>query len=197
MDSSGGPVQTICDAPNPRGGAWGRSGIIVFAPDVGAGLSRVAASGGAPAPFTVLTDRKKHTTHRWPYFLPDGKHVLYLAANHASPRSEDNGIYVASLDGGAPRRLMSSYGSAQYASGWLLSRRRRRELRYGSLAGDVLGLRQRDARLSTRSGRRRWPVDMVRFFGTSNGARRRKESGVFAGAIAGRPSGQRHDGRPQ
>jgi Tol biopolymer transport system component len=81
----------------------------------------VAASGGAPAPFTVLTDRKKHTTHRWPCFLPDGKHVLYLAANPASPRSEDNGIYVASLDGGAPRRLMSSYGSVQYASGWLLS----------------------------------------------------------------------------
>jgi Tol biopolymer transport system component len=121
MDASGGPIQTICDAPNPRGGTWGRTGVIVFAPDVGEGLFRVAASGGAPAPFTVLTDRKKHTTHRWPCFLPDGKHVLYLAANHASPRSEDNGIYVASLDGGAPRRLMSSYGSVQYASGWLLS----------------------------------------------------------------------------
>ncbi|HEV8610304.1 MAG TPA: protein kinase [Thermoanaerobaculia bacterium] len=125
LDASGGPVQTICGAPNPRGGSWGRSGVIVFAPDVGTGLSRVAASGGSPAPLTVLTDRKKHTTHRWPYFLPDGKHVLYLAANHASPRSEDNGIYVASLDGGAPRRLMSSYGSAQYASGWLLSVRER------------------------------------------------------------------------
>jgi len=121
MDSSGGPVQTICDAPNPRGGTWGRSGIIVFARDVGTGLSRVAASGGAPSALTVLGDKKQHTTHRWPYFLPDGKHVLYLAANHASPRSEDNGIYVASLDGAAPRRLMSSYGSAQYASGWLLS----------------------------------------------------------------------------
>jgi Tol biopolymer transport system component len=125
MDSSGGPVQTICDAPNPRGGTWGRTGVIVFAPDVGTGLSRVAASGGAPSPFTVLADKKQHTTHRWPSFLPDGKHVLYLAANHASPRSEDSGIYVASLDGGAPRRLMSSYGSAQYASGWLLSVRER------------------------------------------------------------------------
>ncbi|HEX9304739.1 MAG TPA: protein kinase [Thermoanaerobaculia bacterium] len=125
MDASGGPIQTICDAPNPRGGTWGRTGVIVFAPDVGTGLSRVAASGGVPSPLTVLADKKQHTTHRWPYFLPDGKHVLYLAANHASPRSEDSGIYVASLDGGAPRRLMSSYGSAQYASGWLLSVRER------------------------------------------------------------------------
>jgi Tol biopolymer transport system component len=121
MEASGGPVQTICDAPNPRGGTWGTSGVIVFAPDISAGLFRVAASGGAAAPLTMITDRKKHTTHRWPYFLPDGKRVIYLAANHASPRSEENGIYVVSLDGGAPRRLMSSYGSAQYASGWLLS----------------------------------------------------------------------------
>ena len=74
-----------------------------------------------PSPLTTLTDRKKHTTNRWPYFLPDGKHVLYLAANHANPKSEENGIYVVSLDGGASRRLMSSYGSAQYASGVLLS----------------------------------------------------------------------------
>jgi eukaryotic-like serine/threonine-protein kinase len=120
MDSSGGPIQTICDAPNPRGGTWGRTGVIVFAPDVGTGLSRVAATGGAPSSLTS-PDKKQHTTHRWPFFLPDGKHVLYLAANHASPQSEENGIYVASLDGGTPRRLMSSNGSVQYASGWLLS----------------------------------------------------------------------------
>ncbi len=120
MEASGGPAQTICDAPNSRGGTWGKSGVIVFAPDIGVGLSRVAASGGAPAPLTTIEDRQKHTTHRWPYFLPDGKNVLYLAANHASPRSEENGIYVAAIDGGLPRRLISSYGSAQYASGRLL-----------------------------------------------------------------------------
>jgi Tol biopolymer transport system component len=66
-------------------------------------------------------DLERHTTHRWPYFLPDGKHVLYLAANHGNPRSEQSGIYVASLDGGAPQRVMPSYGSAQYVPGYLLS----------------------------------------------------------------------------
>ncbi len=121
MEASGGPVQTICDAPNPRGGTWGKGGVIVFARDIQSGLSRVPASGGAVTPLTRLEDRKTHTTHRWPYFLLDGKHVLYIAANHASPRSEQNGAYVVSLDGGAPRRLMSSNDSAQYASGWLLS----------------------------------------------------------------------------
>jgi Tol biopolymer transport system component/tRNA A-37 threonylcarbamoyl transferase component Bud32 len=121
LEASGGPVQTICDAPNPRGGAWGKGGVIAFAPDISTGIFRVAATGGTPSPLTTLGDRRKHTTNRWPHFLPDGKHVLYLAANHANPKSEENGIYVASLDGGAPRRLQSSNDSAQYASGLLLS----------------------------------------------------------------------------
>jgi serine/threonine protein kinase/Tol biopolymer transport system component len=120
VEASGGPVRAIADAPNARGGAWSSRGVIVFAPDFRLGLFRVAVSGGPAAPFTQM-EEGKHSTHRWPSFLPDGKHLLYLAANHANPRSEDSGIYLADLDGGTPRRLMPSYGSAQYASGWLLS----------------------------------------------------------------------------
>ncbi|MFI5181269.1 MAG: protein kinase [Thermoanaerobaculia bacterium] len=120
IEVSGGPVQTICDAPNARGGTWSASGVIVFAPDVRAGLQRVASSGGAPTSLTRF-DEKLHSTHRWPSFLPDGKHFLYLAANHQNPHSDQSGIYVASTDGTENRRLLTSYGSAQYASGWLLS----------------------------------------------------------------------------
>ena len=120
IEASGGPLQTLCDAPNPRGGTWGTSGVIVFAPDIRAGLQQVHASGGAPAWLTHV-DEKQHSTHRWPYFLPDGRHVLYLAANHQSPHADQSGIYVASLDGKENRRLLTSFGSAQYASGWLLS----------------------------------------------------------------------------
>jgi Tol biopolymer transport system component len=120
IEASGGPVQAICAAPNPRGGAWGKGGVIVFAPEIRTGLQRVDASGGAPVWLTHV-DEKQHTTHRWPYFLPDGRHVLYLAANHQSPHSDQSGIYVASLDGKENRRLLTDFGSAQYASGWLLS----------------------------------------------------------------------------
>ena len=120
VEASGGPVQVIADAPTARGGAWGSGGVIVFSPDFRGGLLRVAATGGPATPLTQV-DLQHHSTHRWPSFLPDGKHVLYLAASHVNPRSEQSGIYVASLDGGEPRRLMPSYGSAQYASGYLLS----------------------------------------------------------------------------
>jgi eukaryotic-like serine/threonine-protein kinase len=119
VEASGGPVLTLCNATNPRGGAWSRDGVIVFAPDIRSGLWRVPAEGGEPSPLTPV-DGTLHTTHRWPSFLPDGRHVLYVAANHASPRSEQSGIYVASFEGGEPRRLLPAYGSAQYASGYLL-----------------------------------------------------------------------------
>ena len=120
VEASGGPVQVIADAPTPRGGAWGKDGVIVFSPDFRGGLYRVPASGGPIRPVTRV-DLQHHSTHRWPSFLPDGKHVIYLAATHSNPRSEQAGIYVASLDGGEPRRLMPSYGSAQYVPGYLLS----------------------------------------------------------------------------
>ena len=119
-DVAGGPVRALADAPTPRGGAWGKDGTIVFSADFRGTLLRVAASGGAATPVTSL-DSKLHSTHRWPSFLADGKHFVYLAASHANPRSEDAGIYVASLDGGAPKRLMASYGSALPVPGWLLS----------------------------------------------------------------------------
>ncbi|HEU5248719.1 MAG TPA: protein kinase, partial [Thermoanaerobaculia bacterium] len=120
VEATGGPVRAIADAPNARGGTWGVRGTIVFSPDFRSGLFRVSPSSGPAVQITHL-EAGKHTTHRWPSFLPDGEHVLYLAANHQDPRGEDSGIYAASLTGDPPRRLLSSYGSAQYASGWLLT----------------------------------------------------------------------------
>ena len=110
----------IADAPTPRGGTWGKGGVIVFSPDFRGGLLRVPAAGGPVTPLTKV-DLQRHSTHRWPSFLPDGRHVLYLAATHSNPRSEQSGIYVASLDGGEPKRLMASYGSVQSVPGYLLS----------------------------------------------------------------------------
>jgi eukaryotic-like serine/threonine-protein kinase len=129
VEASGGPVRPIADAPNARGGTWNSQGVIVFAPNFRSGLFRVPASGGPVTRATQL-EEGKHSTHRWPSFLPDGNHFLYLAANHQNPRSEDSGIYVASLSGSGSRRLLSAYGSAQYASGWLLTVRETSLLAY-------------------------------------------------------------------
>ena len=46
IDVTGGPPVLLCNAPVARGGAWSKSGVIVFA--VG-GLSAVPAAGGTPS----------------------------------------------------------------------------------------------------------------------------------------------------
>ena len=58
---------------------------------------KVSAQGGSAEPATVI-DKTKHTTHRWPWFLPDGKHFIFLATNHSGGDPKQNGIYFGSVD---------------------------------------------------------------------------------------------------
>ena len=119
VEISGGQPITLCDAPALRGGTWGADGTILFAPATRDVIYRVPATGGAPLPVTKL-DSGQHSTHRWPYLLPDGKHFLYIAASHTDPRGASSEIYVASLDGKLNRPLLHSFAKAEYASGYLL-----------------------------------------------------------------------------
>jgi serine/threonine protein kinase/Tol biopolymer transport system component len=119
MSISGAPPVTLCEASDMRGASWGADGTILFEPGPRTGIFRIAASGGTVVPVTKL-DTPEHTTHRWPNFMPDGKHFLYLAADHADPRGASSEIYVASLDGKLNRPLMHSFAKAEYASGYLL-----------------------------------------------------------------------------
>ena len=119
LDITGGSPVTLCDAPALRGATWDANGTILVAPNARSEILRITASGGTPVPVTKL-DHAQHTTHRWPSFLPDGKHFLYLAANHADPHGASTGIYVASLDGKLNRLLLHSFARVEYASGYLL-----------------------------------------------------------------------------
>jgi eukaryotic-like serine/threonine-protein kinase len=117
-DIAGGAALTICDAPVGRGGSWSTNGTIVFSPRFTEALFQVSATGGTPAPVTTLSD--KFTTHRWPWFLPDGQHFLYLAANHAETSTANTAVFWASLDSKHNKLLFASPSNAIYASGLLL-----------------------------------------------------------------------------
>jgi serine/threonine protein kinase len=119
IDLNSGAPTVICDAPFGRGGAWSPDGTIVFSPNTQAALMRVNASGGTPVPLAGV-DKSQHTSHRWPFFLPDGKHFLYLAINHDPSKSADDAIYYASLDGRENRPLLKSHSNAVYGAGHLL-----------------------------------------------------------------------------
>jgi Tol biopolymer transport system component len=120
VDMSRGQVQVLCDAPNGRGGAWNRNGVIVFTPDAFGGLFRVSAAGGSPVAMTKPDASRSESSHRWPVFLPDGKHFLYLGTNFTG-QFEKNAIFLGSLDSQDRRFLVSTSANAAYAEpGYLL-----------------------------------------------------------------------------
>jgi len=93
---AGGPAQTICDAPGTVvGGSWNREGVIIFGVAAGAGIMRVSAEGGTPSPLTALDPSGKDAAQQLPFFLPDGRHFIYMRLS-ASP--ENTGAFVGSLD---------------------------------------------------------------------------------------------------
>jgi Tol biopolymer transport system component len=93
VDLSGGPPLTLADAPNGRGGSWSKEGVIVFAPTNRSALQSVTASGGATKPVTVLEGPADRTSHRFPWFLPDGRHFLYVSGINLPGR-----LHLAALD---------------------------------------------------------------------------------------------------
>lgn len=114
IDLSGSGPQILCDAPTGLGGTWSDDGTIVFAPSTASGLSRVAAAGGQPTAVTTLDTAAGERTHRWPAFLPDGRHFLFVALPSTT-------IYVGSLDSPERTRLLAADSKALYApSGHLL-----------------------------------------------------------------------------
>ncbi len=77
VPAAGGDVQELCDVKRARGGTWSQDGVIVYAPTSDGPLFRIAATGGDPQRVTSLDSTKHESGHRFPEFLPDGKHVLF------------------------------------------------------------------------------------------------------------------------
>ena len=97
-------------------GTWNRDNVIVFSSTATSSLSSVSAKGGTPTPVTTLDTGAGETRHVYPFFLPDGRHFLYLATSGNVP----HGVYVGSLDSMAQKRLLPGVSNAQYAQGHLV-----------------------------------------------------------------------------
>jgi serine/threonine-protein kinase len=117
---TGGATVTLCDAPNGRGGSWGKDGTIVFQPSITrqAILHQVSDAGGAPTPIGQRTAGE--LSQRWPQILPGGKAVLY--SSNATGIGWDSGrLMVQPLEGGDPRVVVrGGYHGRYVRSGHLL-----------------------------------------------------------------------------
>jgi len=121
VDTGNGAVKILCNAQTGRGGTWNRDGTIVFAPFIIGPLSEVEEGGGEPLPVTKTAREGTGEAHRWPFFLPDDKHFLYLVDWSGPADAQSNGIYVGSLGSNASKLVSTDITSnVSYASGRLL-----------------------------------------------------------------------------
>ena len=126
IDIQGGPPVAVTNLDAPfRGGTWNADGVILFAVGANTPILRVAASGGVPQPATTGLDPSRKdkainqggVSHRYPWFLPDGRHFLYIETQLG-----EMPVMVGSLDeSGKPGKLVAqAQSSAVYAQGHLL-----------------------------------------------------------------------------
>ena len=117
--ASGGPTDTITET-RTTSGTWSREGVVLFEGDDGK-LDKVSEAGGNAVPVTSLDASTTEIYHRFPQFLPDGKHFLYLSE---SPKAENNAIYAGSLDSKERKLILKANSNPIYvSSGYLLFHR--------------------------------------------------------------------------
>jgi serine/threonine protein kinase len=120
VDAGGGPVIVISDADTPpAGGAFNQEGTALFGSIAGP-IFAVHRPGEIPKPVTKLS--RDEGSHRWPFFLPDGDHFLFFAAEAGSGRESQTGrVYVGSVAKNESRLLpIDPDSNVVYASGYLL-----------------------------------------------------------------------------
>jgi len=117
VSAAGGPVANIADITQPRGGSWGQ-GVIVFAPANGGALYRVPESGGTATPVTTADLASGESSHRWPWFLPDGRHFLYVAMRQVTP--DQLRVRVGSVDSPSTVTLFDGESNVIFSLGHLL-----------------------------------------------------------------------------
>jgi hypothetical protein len=101
-----------------RGGSWGPDGTILFAPSFDGPIFRVPAAGGDPKPVTTIDCSRREGTHRYPVFLPDGKHFLFQARGYLAYALGQDAVYVGVLDDPAFRvKLIEAATAAADAAG--------------------------------------------------------------------------------
>jgi Tol biopolymer transport system component len=118
---AGGEAEPLANASNGRGGTWNRDNVIVYAPEGGGPLFRVSANGGDPQAVTTVDSTLHETAHRFPWFLPDGKHFLYVSL---PARAGKHDVWVGSLDSKKRVRVTGAEQAPVYSEpGYLIYQR--------------------------------------------------------------------------
>ena len=154
VDITGGAPIAICDSEVGKGGTWRADDTIYFAPSYATAIFQVPAAGGTPVAVTHLDSTRHESSHRFPQFLPDGKHFIYVVRNFGGSDAGGHTLRVASLDGTTTKDLFATETAAVYADGYLFFVRentliaQKFDVKTLSLAGDPVPIADRVQLLS-------------------------------------------------
>jgi Tol biopolymer transport system component len=137
-DLATGTAQAIADVPGFEGAAWNRDGIILYG-TANSGLFKVASQGGQPEAVTALNAAQGETSHRWPVFMPDGRHYLFVV-------QPGNKVRFGTLGSAETKEVLTTDGRPIYSAsgGYLLYgvqgvlQARKLDPVTGELAGDAI-----------------------------------------------------------
>jgi len=114
IDISGGAAETVCVLNKTGvGGSWSRDGVIVFG-QFGGPIMRVSAAGGVATPLTALDASHGDLAHTVPWFLPDGRHFIYLRVAGMSGAISEGSLDVKP-EGQDSRRLVEASSGLAYS----------------------------------------------------------------------------------
>jgi serine/threonine protein kinase len=120
IDVLGGPPVTITTLSDMfQGGSWNAEGVIIFADNSRQSpIMKVSNGGGTPVPASSVEKDKDTFGHRSPWFLPDGRHFVYLAPHRNGP----NALRIGSLDDASTpgKEVAEADSNGQFSGGHLL-----------------------------------------------------------------------------
>jgi serine/threonine protein kinase len=118
FDLATGQIQTLAEAGDGRGGSWSTSGDIIYAAAQRGNLRRISSRGGPAVSATELDVDAREQSHRWPWFLPDGRHFLFSVRRGVGEPDE---LRVAEIDKPGSKSVLTGTSRAEYIpSGHLL-----------------------------------------------------------------------------
>jgi Tol biopolymer transport system component len=104
----GGAAHTLSVQAGNFGLTRNADGVILLVPTNAAAIARVDAPGGTPEPATRVV--APQVGHRFPSFLPDGRHFLFLVTGP----DRVQGIYLGTLGSLESRRLVDADTAAVF-----------------------------------------------------------------------------------
>jgi Tol biopolymer transport system component len=109
----GGPAIVIGDAPGGSDGTWGTRDMILFdGAAVGDSIRSLPASGGSVRAASRMDHGHGEAAHGWPFFLPDGRHFLYVAYGSTG---NQGAITLGKLGSNDVRQYGKTDGRVEYA----------------------------------------------------------------------------------